>query len=86
MASCQPASTTVCGARVHNLKNIDVDVLIGRLVTITGVSDSGKSSLALAVLYAERSRCYIEALSTCRRPGSEYEEPAKAGYELIVFK
>ncbi|MBC9928720.1 MAG: excinuclease ABC subunit UvrA [Microbacterium sp.] len=67
MTSSQPTSITVRGARVHNLKNIDVDVPIGRLVAIAGVSGSGKSSLALGVLYAEGSRRYIEALSTYTR-------------------
>ncbi|WP_235346069.1 hypothetical protein [Brevibacterium sp. UCMA 11754] len=55
------------GARVHNLANIDVDVPLGSLVGIAGVSGSGKSSLAMGVLYAEGSRRYIEALSTYTR-------------------
>ena len=55
------------GARVHNLKNVDVDVPLGRIVGIAGVSGSGKSSLALGVLYAEGSRRYLEALSTYTR-------------------
>lgn len=57
----------VRGARVHNLKNIDVDIPLGELVGIAGVSGSGKSSLALGVLYAEGSRRYLEALSTYTR-------------------
>ena len=57
----------VRGARVHNLKNIDVDVPLNRIVGIAGVSGSGKSSLALGVLYAEGSRRYLEALSTYTR-------------------
>lgn len=57
----------VRGARVHNLKGIDVDVPLGRLVAIAGVSGSGKSSLALGVLYAEGSRRYLESLSTYTR-------------------
>ena len=57
----------VRGARVHNLKNVDVDVPLGELVGIAGVSGSGKSSLALGVLYAEGSRRYLEALSTYTR-------------------
>ncbi|GAA1862561.1 excinuclease ABC subunit UvrA [Brevibacterium marinum] len=57
----------VRGARVHNLQGIDVDVPLGRLVGIAGVSGSGKSSLAMGVLYAEGSRRYIEALSTYTR-------------------
>ncbi|PPG33130.1 ATP-binding cassette domain-containing protein [Pseudoclavibacter sp. RFBB5] len=63
----QPTSIKVRGARVHNLKNVDVDVPLGRLVAIAGVSGSGKSSLALGVLYAEGSRRYVEALSTYTR-------------------
>ena len=54
----------VRGARVHNLKNIDVDIPLGKIVGISGVSGSGKSSLALGVLYSEGSRRYLEALST----------------------
>jgi excinuclease ABC subunit A len=57
----------VRGARVHNLKNIDVDVPLNELVAIAGVSGSGKSSLAMGVLYAEGSRRYLEALSTYTR-------------------
>ena len=55
------------GARVHNLKSIDVDVPLGKIVGITGISGSGKSSLALGVLYAEGSRRYLESLSTYTR-------------------
>ncbi len=55
------------GARVHNLKQVDVDVPLGRMVGIAGVSGSGKSSLALGVLYAEGSRRYLESLSTYTR-------------------
>ncbi|MDE6801204.1 MAG: excinuclease ABC subunit UvrA, partial [Muribaculaceae bacterium] len=55
------------GAKVHNLKNIDVDIPLGKCVGIAGVSGSGKSSLALGVLYAEGSRRYLEALSTYTR-------------------
>jgi excinuclease ABC subunit A len=61
------AAIEVRGARVHNLKDIDVDIPLGRLVAIAGVSGSGKSSLAMGVLYAEGSRRYIEALSTYTR-------------------
>lgn len=63
----RPESIEVCGARVHNLKNVDVDVPLGELVGVAGVSGSGKSSLALGVLYAEGSRRYLEALSTYTR-------------------
>ncbi len=62
-----PEHIVVRGARVHNLKNIDVDIPLGRLVAIAGVSGSGKSSLALGTLYAEGSRRYLEALSTYTR-------------------
>ena len=62
-----PTHIEVRGARVHNLKNVDVDVPLGRLVGVCGVSGSGKSSLALGVLYAEGSRRYLEALSTYTR-------------------
>ena len=58
---------SVRGARVHNLKNINVDIPLGKLVAIAGVSGSGKSSLALGTLYAEGSRRYLEALSTYTR-------------------
>lgn len=57
----------VRGARVHNLKNIDVDIPLNQIVGIAGISGSGKSSLALGVLYAEGSRRYLEALSTYTR-------------------
>ena len=63
----RPESIEVRGARVHNLKDVDVDVPLGELVGVAGVSGSGKSSLALGVLYAEGSRRYLEALSTYTR-------------------
>ncbi|MCI2242592.1 excinuclease ABC subunit UvrA [Adlercreutzia faecimuris] len=62
-----PSAIEVRGARVHNLRDVDVDVPLGRIVGIAGVSGSGKSSLALGVLYAEGSRRYLEALSTYTR-------------------
>ena len=62
-----PHDIIVRGAKVHNLKNIDVDIPLGKLVAIAGVSGSGKSSLALGTLYAEGSRRYLEALSTYTR-------------------
>ncbi|WP_291534399.1 excinuclease ABC subunit A [Bifidobacterium sp. UBA6881] len=62
-----PSCIEVRGARVHNLKNVDIDIPLNRLVGIAGVSGSGKSSLALGVLYAEGSRRYLEALSTYTR-------------------
>ena len=63
----QPKKIKVRGARVHNLKNIDVDIPLHEIVGIAGVSGSGKSSLALGVLYAEGSRRYLESLSTYTR-------------------
>ncbi len=62
-----PEAIEIRGARVHNLKNIDVDIPLGKIVGIAGVSGSGKSSLALGVLYAEGSRRYLESLSTYTR-------------------
>lgn len=62
-----PDHIIVRGARVHNLKDLDVDIPLGKLVGIAGVSGSGKSSLALGVLYAEGSRRYLESLSTYTR-------------------
>lgn len=63
----EPAAIEVRGARVHNLKGVDVDVPLHGITAIAGVSGSGKSSLALGVLYAEGSRRYLEALSTYTR-------------------
>ena len=74
----EPAAIEIRGARVHNLKNIDVDVPLHRVVGIAGVSGSGKSSLALGVLYAEGSRRYLEALSTYTRRRMTQAEKAQA--------
>lgn len=71
------------GARVHNLKGIDVDVPLGKIVGIAGVSGSGKSSLALGVLYAEGSRRYLEALSTYTR--RRMTQAAKAQVDDIRY-
>ncbi len=65
--SAPPKAILVRGARVHNLHNLDVDIPLNHLVGIAGVSGSGKSSLALGVLYAEGSRRYLESLSTYTR-------------------
>ena len=62
-----PTHIEVRGAKAHNLKNIDVDIPLGKIVGIAGVSGSGKSSLSLGVLYAEGSRRYLESLSTYTR-------------------
>src|SRR5699024_2398052 len=62
-----PTTIEVRGARVHNLKNISLDIPLNQLVGIAGVSGSGKSSLAMGVLYAEGTRRYVEALSTYTR-------------------
>ena len=62
-----PNERRIRGARVHNLKNVDVNIPLHGIVGIAGVSGSGKSSLALGVLYAEGSRRYLEALSTYTR-------------------
>ena len=62
-----PTTIDVHGARVHNLKDVDVSVPLGRMVAVAGVSGSGKSSLALGVLYAEGARRYLESLSTYTR-------------------
>ena len=67
IAPASPSHIEVRGARVHNLRNVNVDIPLGQLVSVCGVSGSGKSSLALGVLYAEGSRRYLEALSTYTR-------------------
>ena len=73
----------VRGACVHNLKNVDVDIPLGELVGIAGVSGSGKSSLALGVLYAEGSRRYLEALSTYTR--RRISQAAKASVDDVRY-
>ena len=72
------------GAKVHNLKNIDVDIPLNKIVAISGVSGSGKSSLALGVLYAEGSRRYLEALSTYTRRRISQGQKAKVDSILHV--
>ena len=71
------------GARVHNLKNVDVDVPLGKIVGVAGVSGSGKSSLALGVLYAEGSRRYLDALSTYTR--RRMTQAAKATVDEVLY-
>lgn len=74
----------VKGARVHNLKNINVDIPLNKIVGIAGVSGSGKSSLALGVLYSEGSRRYLEALSTYTRRRMTQVEKALVDEILYV--
>ncbi len=83
MAQNGPTCIRVRGARVHNLKNINVDVPLGQLVGIAGVSGSGKSSLALGTLYAEGSRRYLEALSTYTR--RRISQSSRADVDLVEY-
>ena len=78
-----PQQIIVRGARVHNLKNIDVEIPLNRIVGIAGVSGSGKSSLALGVLYAEGSRRYLESLSTYTR--RRMTQAAKADVDEVLY-
>ena len=78
-----PKKIQIRGARVHNLKNIDVDVPLNRIVGIAGVSGSGKSSLALGVLYAEGSRRYLESLSTYTR--RRMTQAARADVDDVLY-
>lgn len=71
------------GAKVHNLKNIDIDIPLGKIVGIAGVSGSGKSSLALGVLYAEGSRRYLEALSTYTR--RRMTQASRASVDEVLY-
>ena len=73
----------VRGARVHNLKNIDVNVPLHKIVGVAGVSGSGKSSLALGVLYAEGSRRYLESLSTYTR--RRMTQAAQAQVDEVLY-
>ena len=79
----KPDKIIIRGAKVHNLKNIDVDIPLNKIVGIAGVSGSGKSSLALGVLYAEGSRRYLEALSTYTR--RRMTQAAKAQVDEILY-
>ena len=78
-----PKKIKIKGAKVHNLKNIDVEVPLNEIVGIAGVSGSGKSSLALGVLYAEGSRRYLESLSTYTR--RRMTGAAKAQVDEILY-
>lgn len=78
-----PNKIQVRNARVHNLKNIDVDIPLNQIVGIAGVSGSGKSSLALGVLYAEGSRRYLDALSTYTR--RRMTQAAKAQVDEVLY-
>ena len=78
-----PTHIKIRGARVHNLKNINVDVPLNKIVGIAGVSGSGKSSLALGVLYAEGSRRYLESLSTYTR--RRMTGAAKAQVDEVLY-
>ena len=83
MNTKMPEKIRVRGARVHNLKNIDVDIPLNKIVGIAGVSGSGKSSLALGVLYAEGSRRYLESLSTYTR--RRMTQASKADVDEILY-
>lgn len=78
-----PNRIQVRNARVHNLKNIDVDIPLNQIVGIAGVSGSGKSSLALGVLYAEGSRRYLDALSTYTR--RRMTQAARAQVDEVLY-
>lgn len=78
----RPVAVQIRGARVHNLKNVDVDVPLNKIVGIAGVSGSGKSSLALGVLYAEGSRRYLDALSAYTR--RRMTQAAKADVDEVL--
>lgn len=79
-----PTHIRVRGGRVHNLKNIDVDIPLNKIVGIAGVSGSGKSSLALGILYAEGSRRYLESLSTYTRRRMTQAEKVQVDEVLYV--
>ena len=78
-----PKRIKIHGARVHNLKNINVEIPLNQIVGIAGVSGSGKSSLALGVVYAEGSRRYLESLSTYTR--RRMTGAAKAQVDEVLY-
>ena len=78
-----PEKIVIRGARVHNLKNVDVKIPLNRIVGVAGVSGSGKSSLALGVLYAEGSRRYLESLSTYTR--RRMTQAARADVDEVLY-
>ena len=79
----KPQAIEVRGARKNNLKGVDVDIPLGKIVAVAGVSGSGKSSLALGVVYAEGSRRYLESLSTYTR--RRMTQAAKADVDEILY-
>ena len=82
-AGDKPTKIEVRGARVHNLKNVNVDIPLNVIVGIAGVSGSGKSSLALGVLYAEGSHRYLESLSTYTR--RRMTQAARADVDEVLY-
>ncbi len=78
-----PSHIQIRGAKVHNLKNVDVDIPLNKIVGVAGVSGSGKSSLALGVIYAEGSRRYLESLSTYTR--RRMTQASKASVDEILY-
>ena len=83
METGAPKEILVRGAKVHNLKNVDVNIPLNKIVGVAGVSGSGKSSLALGVLYSEGSRRYLEALSTYTR--RRMTQAAKAQVDQVLY-
>ena len=78
-----PERIEIRGAKVHNLKNVDVNIPLHQIVGIAGVSGSGKSSLALGVLYAEGSRRYLDSLSTYTR--RRMTQAARADVDEVLY-